>query len=276
MGPSDFATDSLCLTNVCTDQTVNIQGLLLGDVDGSWPNIFPTLQGGQTASVPSKVGLSLGIVSRDADIVTLALSAQIDAGETLHHVIYSLDYDATAFEYLGARAGAQAHDWGLFDNPAQPGVAHGIVHRRGGMPPITRSGEVLVFQFRALVPDAPARFSFSRLKANDLDVDVVEPRPDSPMPARFALGSAPNPFNPSTRILFEIPAEAGVVPVALHVYDIAGRHVRTLLNEPRGPGFHDVEWRGVDDRGTHVGTGIYFVHIRAGSWSDVKKVALLK
>ncbi len=64
--------------------------------------------------------------------------------------------------------------------------------------------------------------------------------------------------------------------MTLSVYDIAGRLVRTLLQEPRGAGYHDVLWTGTDDQGRPVGTGIYFLRIRAGSWSEVKKVMLVK
>jgi hypothetical protein len=240
-------------------------------VDGSWPNLFP----GPTAPASEAVSMSVG-VDRVGDRVRVSLAADLDEAGALHHVIYSLDYDAASFEYLGAKSGAAVEDWGLFDNPAEHGVAHGIVHRRGGRDPMTGAGEVLVFEFRSLVPEPALEFGFSRLLANDLAVKLTDRPVGPPVPSRFALGSAPNPFNPTARIRLEIPAAAGVVPVVLRIHDITGRLIRTLVQEPRGPGYHDVIWNGVDERGHRVGTGIYMVHVRAGGWSAVKKIALVK
>jgi hypothetical protein len=275
-GPSDFVLDQRCMNNVCVDQTVPIEGLLLGDVDGSWPNLFPTAVAGHAAATPSAVQLTFETLGWEGDVVTMALAARLDGGQALHHVIYSLDYDATQFEYLGAQPSGLAADWGWLDNPAQAGVAHGVVHRKGGKPPITRSGEVVQFRFRARTALAEPRFTFSRLKANDLDVEMADGRPVSRAPERYALTSTPNPFNPSTRIRFAIPDNAGAVRVSLRVYDIGGRVVRTLVQDTRGPGFHEVDWDGTDDRGNGVGTGIYFLQIRAGTWSDTRKLVLLK
>jgi uncharacterized repeat protein (TIGR01451 family) len=275
-GPSDFVTDQRCLSNVCVDQTVNVQGILLGDVDGSWPNIFPSANLAGNASKLSDIGLAVQSDHPSSDIVRVVLSATLSPGKELHHVIYSLEYDAEAFQYLGAQLGSGATSWGLFDNPDEVGVAHGIAHRLGGKPPITSSGEVIVFEFRMRTPNASGTFNFSRLKANDRDVDP-EHRPDAtPKPTQYALSSAPNPFNPTTHIRFAIPENAGVVPVTLTIYDISGRLVRALFQDQRGPGFHDVIWTGTDDRGNTVGTGIYFIRMRAGTWSGVKKVMLVK
>jgi flagellar hook assembly protein FlgD len=125
--------------------------------------------------------------------------------------------------------------------------------------------------------------SFSRLKANDVDVTVPairitkgNPVASVPLPVRYTLRSTPNPFNPSTRVEFTIPDGAGLVPVALRVYDVSGRVLRTLVEGTRGPGWHHVEWDGRDASGSAVSAGIYLLRIEAGAWSEVEKVALVK
>ena len=86
--------------------------------------------------------------------------------------------------------------------------------------------------------------------------------------------NAPNPFNPTTEISFVVPD--GGANVALRVYDITGRLVRTLVegNEPAGT--RTVTWSGENDRGQPVPSGTYFYHLTGPSFSEKKKMVLLK
>ncbi len=82
-----------------------------------------------------------------------------------------------------------------------------------------------------------------------------------PRTTRLVLTSAPNPFRESTRVAFTV-ADPG--PVRLHVYDVAGRHVRTLVDAvfPRGP--HAVLWDASTLTGERVPPGTYFYSLRSG------------
>ena len=53
-------------------------------------------------------------------------------------------------------------------------------------------------------------------------------------------------------------------PVSIHVYSLAGRRVRTLVNEPLQPGYYDLAWDGLDDRGRTVAPGVYFAALTVG------------
>ncbi len=86
--------------------------------------------------------------------------------------------------------------------------------------------------------------------------------------------NVPNPFNPETSIRFTVGA--GADRVTLSVYDVAGRLVARLLDGHPGAGEHVVTWNGRDDRGREVASGIYFARLSVGSWSDSRKMALLK
>lgn len=89
------------------------------------------------------------------------------------------------------------------------------------------------------------------------------------LPSSFALHpNYPNPFNPSTTISFDVPAASRV---RLTVFDVAGRHVSTLTNEPFGAGRHNVEW----DAGG-VASGMYFVRMQSGDFSATQAVTLVK
>jgi hypothetical protein len=213
------------------------------------------------------------------------MRADLEAGELLQHIIYSLTYDPSAFEYLGLQPGTGAADWGSFDNPDVQGEAHGIAHIPARTQGLAESGEVIVFRFRPLHLNARSTISFTRLKTNDIDVQVpdVEITGDGspstttpPLPTRYSVASHPNPFNPRTRITYTIPAGVDRVPVELRIFDIAGRLVRTLEATERGPGYYAIDWDGKNEAGAGSGTGIYLLRIKAGEWSEVEKLTLVK
>jgi flagellar hook assembly protein FlgD len=92
-------------------------------------------------------------------------------------------------------------------------------------------------------------------------------------PAAFALlQNYPNPFNPSTTIGFSV-SQSG--PVLLDIYDLTGRHVRTLLSGGVAAGHHDVRWDGRDERGSSVGSGVYFYRLKSGANSVASRKMLL-
>jgi hypothetical protein len=112
--------------------------------------------------------------------------------------------------------------------------------------------------------------------ATSLDVVVNSPAAaeEIAIPTRFALyDCVPNPFNPITTIRFALPEPS---MVRLNVYDIAGRRVRSLIDEARPAGFESVVWDGRDDAGHPVGSGIYLYLLEAGDHKDTKKMTLLK
>ena len=83
----------------------------------------------------------------------------------------------------------------------------------------------------------------------------------------------PNPFNPSTTIEFGL---RGKGHVSLVIYDVAGRLVKTLVDEERGAGGHKVVWDGKNNTGSTVASGIYFYRLVAGDFVQTKKLVLLR
>jgi parallel beta-helix repeat protein len=83
----------------------------------------------------------------------------------------------------------------------------------------------------------------------------------------------PNPFNPGTRIVFDLKEPS---PVSLKVYDVNGGLVRTLVAEKRERGRHEIAWDGKDDSNREVASGVYFYRLTAGSFSETKKMVVLK
>ncbi|MEZ5063432.1 MAG: T9SS type A sorting domain-containing protein [bacterium] len=96
---------------------------------------------------------------------------------------------------------------------------------------------------------------------------VWSPSP-SPSASPFALSTHPNPATRSTTIRFSLP-EAG--PVALDVFDVSGRRLRSLLDESRhlSAGPHEFRW------GDDVSAGVYFIRLQQGPRSETRRTTLL-
>ncbi|MGB9665371.1 MAG: T9SS type A sorting domain-containing protein, partial [Ignavibacteria bacterium] len=80
----------------------------------------------------------------------------------------------------------------------------------------------------------------------------------------------PNPFNPSTKIKYSIK-ENGLV--MLKVYDLLGREIATLVNEPKQAGEYEVEF---DASKYDLTSGVYIYELRSGSFKSAKKFVLMK
>ena len=93
-------------------------------------------------------------------------------------------------------------------------------------------------------------------------------------PSEYALRpNVPNPFNPETTIRYELPQSE---MVNLSIYDTLGRQVLTLMEGHVGAGSHQAVWRGMDDRGHSVGSGVYFARLVAGDFTAVQRMLLLR
>ncbi len=94
------------------------------------------------------------------------------------------------------------------------------------------------------------------------------------VPLVFALRqNAPNPFNPTTTIKFDLPHKS---TVSLRIYDQRGMLVRTLVNESMAPGTKSVVWDGKDNYGRQAHSGIYLYLIEADDFHATRKMTLLK
>ena len=111
------------------------------------------------------------------------------------------------------------------------------------------------------------------LTSEPLHDTAVETSADG-LPERFALHQGwPNPFNSRTHLRFDLPRPARA---ELRVYDLRGALVRTLVAADLEAGTHAVYWNGLDHRGNRAASGVYFVEMRAGEFSQGRKVSLLR
>lgn len=110
----------------------------------------------------------------------------------------------------------------------------------------------------------------------DLIADEVQGRPGNIpavenylIPKNFDLTqNYPNPFNPTTTIEYSIPNDANV---SLKIFDVLGKEVATLENSHKSAGTYIVNWNA-----SNFSSGVYFYRITAGSFTDTKKMFLVK
>jgi len=94
---------------------------------------------------------------------------------------------------------------------------------------------------------------------------------DVPPTVHRLYQNSPNPFAAATRTAFDLPVEGRVT---VEVFDLTGRKVRALADDWYPAGKHDVSWDGRDAVGRSLAGGIYFLHMKAGLFSDTKRMYL--
>jgi hypothetical protein len=96
----------------------------------------------------------------------------------------------------------------------------------------------------------------------------------SELPTKYELSqNYPNPFNPSTKINFSITKNENV---SIKVYDMMGREVISLVNQRMAPGKYSTEWQGINGSGVKVASGVYFYRMITPSYTEIKKMVLVK
>ena len=91
--------------------------------------------------------------------------------------------------------------------------------------------------------------------------------------ATFAASAHPNPFNPITKIEFNLPKEGHL---SLKIFNIRGELVRTLINEIQPQGEGHMMWDGANDQGQGVASGVYFYEARTAKDVQINKLALVR
>jgi len=94
------------------------------------------------------------------------------------------------------------------------------------------------------------------------------------IPSSFVLHqNYPNPFNPISTIRYDLP-QGG--EVSLIVYNILGREVARLVDGYMEPGYHQVQWDGMNNSGRELPSGIYITRLVTPEYTKSIKMVLLK
>ncbi|MCD4829333.1 MAG: T9SS type A sorting domain-containing protein [Candidatus Cloacimonetes bacterium] len=117
-------------------------------------------------------------------------------------------------------------------------------------------------------------FSTGESEIVTVDVEIVSAgdEPDAPV-VTCLRGVYPNPFNPSTTVVFSIARSS---PVSIEVFNVRGQRVRLLRREVLPVGHHEVTWDGRDESGLSCATGLYFIRMKTDTYEAMHKAIMLK
>ena len=86
----------------------------------------------------------------------------------------------------------------------------------------------------------------------------------------------PNPFDDRTTVEYVVAEKEAGAPVTIQVYNVLGQRVETLVDGPKSRGLHTVTWDGTNRYGNRVGSGVFFLRLRAGDVSETQKAVLVR
>jgi len=217
---------------------------------------------------------------------TVSVDVSLANAQALLGYQFVLNYETDKFEFVGAAPAEQDlmtstggetplfHTWA--DKAGEITVANAVINGSS----ISGGGDIVTLTFKVLQEfEDNARFEIAsgivadpnQLSNPAVVGGVLEIQST---PTEFSLlQNFPNPFNPETTIQYNLAESADV---NLHIYNVVGQVVRTLVSERQSAGRYRVQWSGMDDRGVPVSSGIYFYEIRAGKNKQVLKLMLLK
>jgi len=95
-----------------------------------------------------------------------------------------------------------------------------------------------------------------------------------PLLARAPI-AVPNPFNPRTRIEFEVGGSQ-TVAVTVAVYDLRGQKIRSLYSGAAAPGLQSLTWDGRNDSGHNLAAGVYLARVNVAGQQQAVKMTLVK
>ncbi len=104
------------------------------------------------------------------------------------------------------------------------------------------------------------------------ETSILQPR-SALVSENSGVSASPNPFGSATAIVFTVPAGTDGA-VSLSIYDVYGRRITTLADEPMEPGVHSMLWDGTDGEGYRVCPGVYFCRIEGSSFSRATRMIL--
>jgi peptidoglycan/xylan/chitin deacetylase (PgdA/CDA1 family) len=127
----------------------------------------------------------------------------------------------------------------------------------------TDSGKVVLSK---IIPDGGIA-SFTKLNITGIEDEQVQP-------LAFELyQNYPNPFNPLTVIRYQLSVNSYVT---LRVYDALGKEIATLVNDYKQAGSYQIEFNVAEVARPEIASGVYFYQLRAGNYTTVKKMILLR
>lgn len=189
-------------------------------------------------------GIPVELISFNAEViegkVELDWSTATETNNSGFEILRSAQNDKSKWEKIGFLPGhgttTETKHYSFTDNDVKPGK----------------------YKYKLNQIDYDGMFEYSQI----VEVEI-------PFVNEFSLSqNQPNPFNPNTVISYQSPAASHVL---LKVYNVLGNEVATLVSEQKPAGIFEVEFNA-----EKLPSGIYFYKLQAGSFTETKKMVLLR
>ncbi|KPK88580.1 hypothetical protein AMJ80_10900 [bacterium SM23_31] len=139
---------------------------------------------------------------------------------------------------------------------------------------VSGSGTIANLTFCSLADDIHPEISLMKVKIANSEAEIRGLGDVVQVPGEYSLSpNYPNPFNPETKIRFELPKASHVT---LKIYNMLGQEVMTLVNSDKKAGYHVVNWNGKNQFGHPVASGVYLYRIVTPEFSKTMKMLLIK
>lgn len=234
-----------------------IHPVLAVDPDGIWPSgsitVNPT--GGLT---PIKIEIS----DAPLPVELVSFTATVNGSEVVLNWITASEFNNRGFDVERASSSNSHLSGGT--SPLQGWEKIGFLSGAGTSTTINtysftnKNLPAGTYNYRLKQIDLNGTFTYS--KTIEVTVDI---------PVTYSLEqNYPNPFNPSTIISFSIPE---LSHVTLKIYNMLGVEIATIVDETKGAGKHKVEFNG-----SNLGSGVYFYTMKAGNYTQTRKMMIIK
>jgi hypothetical protein len=196
------------------------------------------------------------------------------SGEDIGIVWTANLYDSSSYDLFFSRSGDNGDTW---SGPSQVNDdGQGLFQH--GAPALAFSSEVgacvSFFDYREGEPHIYFASQRAAGVSDDDSRNYLSPRQVS------RIESFPNPFNSTTKIIYQLPNLRSSSKQSLKIYDLSGRLVRTLFDHRVSGKFGgesgEISWDGRDDGGEPVGSGLYFLKLECDKVAQTTTVALIK
>ena len=277
LGEIGFSPRQLAASDINHDTYVNV-GDLVAMIDiilGRWMGPSPQIYTG----IMAKVSLDYQdlVTGGSGEIKVLADTKVPVAGAQLQ-----IDYDPAAVTLQAPRLSDRSGHFIVESHDDGKGMLKVVLYNFSNDPISAGDGTILSIP-ASVNPNAPKapRIDLKKVVLSDQKAVLLPTEGQTPsLPSAFELDqNYPNPFNPSTTIRFTVPSTqdgSASLKATLRVYNILGEVVKTLVDEPLAPGTYEKVWDGRDSQGNSVASGIYFYKLKAGDFTDTKKMVMMK
>jgi len=265
LGDWKFENPEVIINN--SDINKDIKGICVGDVNGSYNSSLA-----KTASLIN-INSSKSIILKNNNEFSIPLTCNRDI--TIGAITLFIKYPNKFFDFKGITSKAE----GLLSNnykdliriawddikPLKLKAGENILEIK------LKPKQELANKFMNLSIEPNSEFADNN--GNVLDLTLNVPSIEYLLPKEYSMEqNYPNPFNPSSKIKYEIPEQSKVL---IEVFNLLGERIQVLVNEIKGPGSYEIEWKAKS-----MSSGVYIYRMIAKgkdkAFTKVKKMILLK